>query len=104
MLAEPTDVLFRQRGGSIHGGLVSLAVDQRVLGEAGGDRPGEAVYRLSLQRGQHRIQWRVRGGDLGNCQLLVIDGEGRPLPIIHTLEMAAAVRMGRPLPTLNMPR
>ncbi|MCA9269478.1 MAG: hypothetical protein KDA41_13445, partial [Planctomycetales bacterium] len=91
---ENMTVLVRHQGGSDQGGLHSLYLNGRKLGDVGGENlTKNEIYRLELEPGEYAIRWVLTGGDLGSSSVLFANSQtAEPLVLYHTPVMLAAMR------------
>lgn len=94
------DVFLWHMGGTPSGGVSWLYIDDREIGSVGDDREKNVLYRVNLPRGDHRLKWVLRGGDLGNNLIQAFEADSkRPLFVFHTEEN---LRRARTEPFVNI--
>lgn len=89
-VGKATKVSIRHVGGSASSGVLTLSVDGTVLGQVGGNLAQDTTYEIQLTAGEHRVQWLLEGGFLGNCRLEFTAADGQKLILYHDKELAKA--------------
>jgi hypothetical protein len=91
-LPESATVNITHSGGSPNGTL-TLYVDNKQLGEIGGQRATSDVYKIDLNAGEHQIRWILAGDDLGSSSVNFTNSvTAKSLPVYHTPQLLKLVR------------
>lgn len=91
-LPESASVTFNHVGGSAQG-TATLLIDNKAVGEVGGNKGTSANHRLELNAGEHTVRWILSGDDLGtNVLQCAHAATGQPIVFYHTPAILNLVR------------